>query len=158
MTEEALESGDSIIATARRPEQLSNLVDKFVHKKGHRASPRRDQNEQVLQAINADHRKFGRIDIVINDAEYTSTIVMKDVNIQDFPRTSQRQLLRGRVRLQSSATDPSSAGPARRLGASGLSAHQSAKWAASGFSMVLAQEVAPFGFKITVLDPPWNQD
>lgn len=40
-----------------------------------------------------------------------------------------------------------------RIGAPGLSAYQSAKWAVGGFSTVLAQEVASFGIKITVLEP-----
>ena len=35
----------------------------------------------------------------------------------------------------------------------GLSAYQSAKWAVGGFSEVLAQEVAPLGIKVTVLEP-----
>ena len=40
-----------------------------------------------------------------------------------------------------------------RLGSPGLSAYQSAKWAVGGFSTALAQEIAPFGVKITVLEP-----
>lgn len=35
----------------------------------------------------------------------------------------------------------------------GLAAYQSAKWAVGGFSTVLSQEVAPFGVKVTVLEP-----
>lgn len=31
--------------------------------------------------------------------------------------------------------------------------HKSAKWAVGGFSTVLAQEVAPLGIKVTVLEP-----
>ncbi|MEU8082827.1 SDR family NAD(P)-dependent oxidoreductase [Micromonospora sp. NPDC049101] len=34
-----------------------------------------------------------------------------------------------------------------------MAAYQSAKWAVGGFSTVLAQEVAPFGVKVTVLEP-----
>jgi NAD(P)-dependent dehydrogenase (short-subunit alcohol dehydrogenase family) len=40
-----------------------------------------------------------------------------------------------------------------RIGSVGLAAYQSAKWAVGGFSTVLAQEVAPFGIKVTVLEP-----
>ena len=40
-----------------------------------------------------------------------------------------------------------------RVGSVGLAAYQSAKWAVGGFSTVLAQEVAPFGVKVTVLEP-----
>jgi NAD(P)-dependent dehydrogenase (short-subunit alcohol dehydrogenase family) len=40
-----------------------------------------------------------------------------------------------------------------RIGSVGLSAYQSAKWAVGGFSTVLAQEVAPLGIQVTVLEP-----
>lgn len=40
-----------------------------------------------------------------------------------------------------------------RIGSVGLAAYQSAKWAVGGFSSVLAQEVAPFDVKVTVLEP-----
>jgi NAD(P)-dependent dehydrogenase (short-subunit alcohol dehydrogenase family) len=40
-----------------------------------------------------------------------------------------------------------------RLGSPGLAAYQSAKYAVGGFSGILGQEVAPFGVKVTVLEP-----
>nr|WP_308192955.1 SDR family NAD(P)-dependent oxidoreductase [Mycobacterium sp. PSTR-4-N] len=40
-----------------------------------------------------------------------------------------------------------------RLTRPGLAAYQSAKWAVTGFSSVLAQEVAPLGIRVTVLEP-----
>jgi NAD(P)-dependent dehydrogenase (short-subunit alcohol dehydrogenase family) len=40
-----------------------------------------------------------------------------------------------------------------RLSGPGLTAYQAAKWAVAGFSIGLAQEIAPFGVKVTVLEP-----
>jgi NAD(P)-dependent dehydrogenase (short-subunit alcohol dehydrogenase family) len=40
-----------------------------------------------------------------------------------------------------------------RLSGPGLTAYQAAKWAVAGFSSGLAQEIAPFGVKVTVLEP-----
>jgi NAD(P)-dependent dehydrogenase (short-subunit alcohol dehydrogenase family) len=40
-----------------------------------------------------------------------------------------------------------------RLVRAGLGAYQSAKWAVTGFSGVLAREVAPLGITVTVLEP-----
>ena len=40
-----------------------------------------------------------------------------------------------------------------RVVRAGLSAYQSAKWAVTGFSSVLAREVEPLGIKVTVLEP-----
>jgi NAD(P)-dependent dehydrogenase (short-subunit alcohol dehydrogenase family) len=39
------------------------------------------------------------------------------------------------------------------VSAPGLTAYQAAKWAVAGFSTGLAQEIAPFGVKVTVLEP-----
>ena len=39
------------------------------------------------------------------------------------------------------------------MGSVDLAAYQSTKWAVGGFSTVLAQEVAPFGIRVTVLEP-----
>ncbi|KAF3157617.1 Oxidoreductase boa17 [Orbilia oligospora] len=40
-----------------------------------------------------------------------------------------------------------------RVASPGLTAYQGTKWAVGGFSTGLAQEVAPFGIKVTVLEP-----
>src|SRR5204863_9490603 len=40
-----------------------------------------------------------------------------------------------------------------RVSAPGLTAYQAAKWAVVGFSRGLAAEMAPFGVKVTVLEP-----
>lgn len=40
-----------------------------------------------------------------------------------------------------------------RLASAGLSAYQSAKFAVRGFSLVLAQELAPLGVKVTIVQP-----
>jgi NAD(P)-dependent dehydrogenase (short-subunit alcohol dehydrogenase family) len=40
-----------------------------------------------------------------------------------------------------------------RMGSAGLAAYQASKWAVGGFSEVVAQEVAPFGIKVTVVEP-----
>jgi NAD(P)-dependent dehydrogenase (short-subunit alcohol dehydrogenase family) len=40
-----------------------------------------------------------------------------------------------------------------RLSGPGLTAYQAAKCAVAGFSLGLAQEIAPFGVKVTILEP-----
>jgi NAD(P)-dependent dehydrogenase (short-subunit alcohol dehydrogenase family) len=40
-----------------------------------------------------------------------------------------------------------------RTATPGLAAYQASKWAVAGFSEVVAQEVAPFGVKVTILEP-----
>ena len=40
-----------------------------------------------------------------------------------------------------------------RISGPGLTAYEAAKWAVAGFSSGLAQELAPFGVKVTILEP-----
>jgi NAD(P)-dependent dehydrogenase (short-subunit alcohol dehydrogenase family) len=40
-----------------------------------------------------------------------------------------------------------------RIGAPGLGAYQASKFAVTGFSEVLVKEVAPFGIKVTIIEP-----
>ncbi|KFY91017.1 hypothetical protein V500_04845 [Pseudogymnoascus sp. VKM F-4518 (FW-2643)] len=161
IVEAALESGGLVIATARKPEQLQHLVEKY----GARVFPVAldvTNNNDVLKAVNAGHEKFGRIDIVVNNAGYADTSSVEDANIDDF-RAQIDANFYGTVyvskavipilRQQGSGNIFQVSSVGGRLGFPGLAAYQSAKHAVGGFSSVLGQEVAPFGIKVTVLEP-----
>jgi NAD(P)-dependent dehydrogenase (short-subunit alcohol dehydrogenase family) len=161
IVEAALKSGASVIATARRPEQLQHLVERY----GARAFPVAldvAHNSDVLKAVRAGHEKFGRIDIVVNNAGYADTSSVEDVNIDDF-RAQIDTNFYGTVhvskavipilRQQGSGQIFQISSVGGRLASPGLAAYQSAKYAVGGFSGVLGQEVAPFGVKVTVLEP-----
>ncbi|KAJ5745419.1 Bcboa17 [Penicillium odoratum] len=161
ITEAALKHGDSVIATARKPEQLNNLVKKY----GPQIFPVAldvTNNDQVLEAVQAGHAKFGRIDVVVNNAGYANTASIEDIEIDDFRAQVDANLM-GVVyvskavlpilRQQRSGHIFQVSSIGGRIGCPGLSAYQSAKWAVGGFSTVLSQEVASFGIKVTVLEP-----
>jgi NAD(P)-dependent dehydrogenase (short-subunit alcohol dehydrogenase family) len=159
--EAALASGASVIATARNPSQLNNLVSKY----GDKVLPLAldvANNDDVLKAVKAGHDKFGRIDIVVNNAGYADTAAVEDVTIDGFRAQIDTNFLA--VVYVTKAVLPilrkqgyghifqiSSLGG--RVGTPGLSAYQSAKWAVGGFSTVLAKEINPLGIKVTVLEP-----
>jgi NAD(P)-dependent dehydrogenase (short-subunit alcohol dehydrogenase family) len=161
ITEAALSAGGSVIATARKPEQLKELVETY----GDRVFPVAldvTKNDDVLKAVEAGHAKFGRIDVVVNNAGYGDTAAVEDVTVEDFRAQIDTNFL-GVVyvtkavlpilRQQGSGHIFQVSSLGGRIGAVGLSAYQSAKWAVGGFSTVLAQEVAPLGIKVTVLEP-----
>jgi NAD(P)-dependent dehydrogenase (short-subunit alcohol dehydrogenase family) len=163
IAEAALNNGDSVIATARKPEQLASLVDKFGPDRVLPVALDVTNNDQVIQAVKTGHEKFGQIDVVINNAGYANTAAVEDMDINDF-RSQVDANLFGVVYV-SKAVIPilrqqktgghifqvSSLGG--RLGSPGLSAYQCSKWAVGGFSTVLSREVAPLGIKVTVLEP-----
>ncbi|KAF3147258.1 hypothetical protein TWF703_000098 [Orbilia oligospora] len=137
IVEAALQSGASVIATARDPKTLEGF-SKSVGDTGFLALAVDVTNESdVINAINMGYKKFGRIDVLVNNAGYANLASVEDIDIKDFRsgRIFQISSLGGRV-----------ASP-------GLTAYQGTKWAVGGFSTGLAQEVAPFGIKVTVLEP-----
>lgn len=162
IAEAALKNGGSVIATARKPEQLADLTERYGHDRVLPVALDVTDNDQVIQAVNTGHEKFGRIDVVINNAGYATTASVEDIDIQNFRAQVDANLFG--VVYVSKAVLPilrrqksghifqvsSIGGP---VGVPGLSAYQSAKWAVGGFSTALAQEVAPFGVKVTVLEP-----
>ncbi|KAJ5131818.1 Bcboa17 [Penicillium atrosanguineum] len=162
IAEAALNNGDSVIATARKPEQLTDLVKKFGNERVLPVALDVTDNNQVIQAVKFGHEKFGRIDVVVNNAGYANTAAIEDIDVEDF-RAQVNANLMGVVyvskavlpilRAQKSGHIFQVSSIGGRIGAPGLSAYQSAKWAVGGFSTVMSQEVAPFDIKITVLEP-----
>jgi NAD(P)-dependent dehydrogenase (short-subunit alcohol dehydrogenase family) len=119
-------------------------------------------DDHVHAAITTTLDRFGRLDVLVNNAGYANMAAIEDVDFEDFRAQLDTNFL-GVVRLTRAAlpimrtqraghvVQVSSVGG--RLVRPGLAAYQSAKWAVTGFSGVLAQEVAPLGIKVTVLEP-----
>ncbi|KAL2808447.1 hypothetical protein BJX63DRAFT_439406 [Aspergillus granulosus] len=162
IAEAALDSGASVIATARKPEQLDGLVQKYGSERVLPLALDVTSYEQVIQAVKAGREKFDRIDFVVNNAGYANTASVEDMEIDDFRAQVDANLL-GVVyvtkavlpilRTQNSGHIFQISSLGGRVGSPGLSAYQCSKWAVGGFSTVLAQEIAPFDIKMTVLEP-----
>lgn len=162
IAEAALKNGDSVIATARNPEQLNSPVSRLSSECILPVPLDVIDNNQVLQAVKSGYEQFGRIDVGVNNAGYTNTAAVEDVEVEDFRAQLEANLM-GVVyvskavlpilRQQRSGHIFQISSVEGRIGAPGLSAYQSAKWAVGGFSAVLAQEFAPLGIRVTVLEP-----
>jgi NAD(P)-dependent dehydrogenase (short-subunit alcohol dehydrogenase family) len=162
IVEAALDSGASVIATARTVESLDAFTQKYGSDRFLALPVDVSKQSDVVSAVNAGHEKFGRIDVVVNNAGYANTAAVEDVDIQDFQEQINTNFM-GVVyvtkavlpilREQGSGHIFQVSSVGGRLGTPGLCAYQSAKWAVNGFSTVLAQEVAPLGIKVTVLEP-----
>ena len=160
--EAALNSGDSVIGTARNPDTLKDIAETFGTARFLPLAVDVSKEEDVVKAIKAGHEKFGRIDVVVNNAGYGDVVAIEDISSADFKAhidtnfmgvvyTTKAVLPILRQQRSGHIFQVSSIGG--RFTTPGFGAYQSAKWAIGGFSTVLAQEVAPFGIKVTVLEP-----
>ncbi|KAL4911365.1 hypothetical protein BDW74DRAFT_184736 [Aspergillus multicolor] len=158
----ALSNGDSVIATARNSNQLSHLVEQYGSDRVLPLALDVSDYNQVTAAVQSGHDRFGRIDYVINNAGYANIASVEDIDITDFQAQVDTNLM-GVVyvskavipilRQQKSGHIFQVSSIGGRIGRNGLSAYQCSKFAVGGFSTCLAQEVAPFGVKVTVLEP-----
>lgn len=161
ITEAVLRAGHRVVAGVRSAPALDDLAAEYPDALSVVALDVTDDG-QVRAAITAAVNQFGRLDVLVNNAGYANMGAIEDVDFDDF-RTQIDTNFLGVVRLTQAAlpvmrtqrgghiVQISSVGG--RLTRPGLAAYQSAKWAVTGFSSVLAQEVAPLGIRVTVLEP-----
>jgi NAD(P)-dependent dehydrogenase (short-subunit alcohol dehydrogenase family) len=161
IAEAVLGAGHRLVATARRPESLDDLGDRFGDQLLTVALDVADASG-AQAAVAAGVDRFGRLDVVVNNAGYANLASIEDISLEDFRAQIDTNLF-GVVNVTKAALpilraqgsghiiQVSSIGG--RLATAGLSAYQAAKWAVGGFSEVLAKEVGPLGIKVTVLEP-----
>lgn len=161
IAEAALNAGHRVVATARKPEQLQDMIDRYgknvITFELDVTSP-----EEANRSVRAAVDTFGRLDVLVNNAGYGDTAAVEDVTLEAFKAQIDTNFY-GVVYMSKAALPVmrkqgsghifqiSSIGG--RLASPGLTAYQSAKWAVGGFSLGLAQEVAPLGIKVTVIEP-----
>ncbi|MEL4105477.1 oxidoreductase [Oscillospiraceae bacterium WX1] len=157
----ALEQGDQVVATVRRnPEYLytkldnnENLLVTYLDV----TSP-----EQVKNAVKAAIDKFGRIDVLVNNAgfgllsaveEATDEEVRKnyDANVFGLLNVTREVLPFMRKQRSGHVINLSSVGGL--TGVTGWGLYCSTKFAVEGITEALAIELAPFGIHATAVEP-----
>jgi len=161
LCESILESGDDLLATARDPDQLASLAD---DRPGRLATARLDvtSEAEAKAAVAAAIQRFGRLDVLVNNAGYGDIGSIEDSSIESFRRQIETNLFgtiimtkavipHMRERRSGHIVQFSSVGG--RLGAAGRAPYSAAKWGVEGFSEVLAQEMALVGVRVTIIEP-----
>ncbi|HJP76108.1 MAG TPA: oxidoreductase [Pseudonocardiaceae bacterium] len=157
-----LDGGDNLVATARRPEQLAALVSEYGDRVRTVALDVTDA-DAAANAVQVALTEFGGLDVVVNNAGYANSASIEDMDPADFRAQVEANFF-GVVNVTRAALPVlreqrsgyfiqfSSIG-GRVGGTPGIAAYQAAKFAVEGFSEVLANEVAPFGVKVTIVEP-----
>jgi NAD(P)-dependent dehydrogenase (short-subunit alcohol dehydrogenase family) len=161
LTEAVLAKGDKVAATARKPEQLQDLADKYPGKILLLKLDVTDYNEIDKAVANAINH-FGRINVLVNNAgfgitgaveAYTDEQVRSQLETNlNAPIAITRAVL-PYMRKQGSGHILQISSVGGRVGSGGVSIYQAAKFGLSGFSEGLAVEVAPLGIKVTCVEP-----
>src|SRR6202048_4306144 len=161
IAEAALAAGHSVVAGARRTEELAPLVAQY----GERVEPVklevRDE-AAAKAAVQLAVDTFGRLDVLVNNAGYGQFAPFEQMSAEDFQAvvdtcfygvvyTTRAAIPVMRKQKSGHIFQVSSIGG--RLPTPGSTSYHAAKWAVGGFSDSLAMEVALFGVKICTLEP-----
>jgi len=159
--EHALAQGHNVVATARDPGRLADLVA-LAPERVLAAALDVDAQGAAEEAVKAAIARFGRIDVLINNAGYgvvgafeeTSDAELRalmDTNFFGAMAVTRAVLPFLRAQRSGAIVNISSLGG--QLSFAGFSAYSASKFAIEGASEALAQEVAPFGIKVLIVEP-----
>jgi NAD(P)-dependent dehydrogenase (short-subunit alcohol dehydrogenase family) len=167
--EAALGRGDKVVATARDPKTLSDLVARFGSNVLPLALDVTDEGG-VTSAVKQGHAHFGRLDVVVNNAGYGLFATIEEAT----PAQARAQMETNffgalwvtkaalpilREQRSGHIIQVSSIGGVQAFPTVGL--YHASKWALEGFTQSLAAEVQDFGIKVTLVEPTgydtdWN--
>lgn len=161
LAEAVLQKGDYLLATARQPEQLRALLDRYPETaKAVRLDVTSFQDIQA--AVDTAIATFDRIDVLVNNAGHGLIAALEEVSdaeIHQFFETNFFGALRLMrtvlpvMRQQGSGHIVNMSSTAGLVGFGGSSIYCGAKFALEGTSEALAKEVKPFGIKVTLIEP-----
>jgi len=165
----ALEAGDCVAATARNPDAVADLVEVFSDRALALALDVTDP-AQVREAVSAAESRFGRIDVLVNNAGYGYVSSVEEGVDEDVRRMFDTNFF-GAIDLIKAVLPGMRA---RRAGyvvnmssITGFVAmpanvyYSTSKFALESLSEGLAKELEPFGIRVTAVEPgvfktDWN--
>ena len=165
--EAALERGDRVVATARRPEDIADYPQRFGSAV---LTLELDvvQRAAVFQAVQRAHEHFGELDVVVNNAGYGHFGMVEELSEQELRQqmetnffgavwVTQAALPIFRAQGHGHLIQVTSEGGVRAY--PGIGAYHASKWAVEGLSESLWQEVATMGIHVTNVEPgPYATD
>jgi NAD(P)-dependent dehydrogenase (short-subunit alcohol dehydrogenase family) len=161
IAEDALAAGDSVVAAARTPAALDDLVG---------ANPDRataveiDVSDvaRVPAVVDEVVRRHGRVDVLVNNAgraligaaEETTEQELRDLmDVHFFGPAALTRAVLPHMREQRGGAIVQMSSMGGRTSFEGCSAYSATKFALEGYSEALAAEVAPFGIKVLIVEP-----
>ncbi|MCG0288022.1 SDR family oxidoreductase [Streptomyces sp. PSAA01] len=161
LTERLLRRGDRVAATLRRPEALDDL--RALH--GDRLWVGRldvTDAEQVRTVVDQAFKALGQIDVVVNNAGYGVFASVEEATDEQIRSVIDTNLL-GSIHVVRAALPhlrAQGSGHILQVSTAGgqavypnFSYYHASKWGIEGFSETVAREIAPFGIRLTIVEP-----
>jgi NAD(P)-dependent dehydrogenase (short-subunit alcohol dehydrogenase family) len=159
--EAALARGDQVAATARNVKALAPLLERYG-KQVAAISLDVTNKAEVEAAVATAHGRFGRLDVVVNNAGYGLFGAVEEVSERQARDQIETNLFGALWVTQAALPIMRSQGSGHIIQVSSIGGvnafptiglYHASKWGLEGFSQALAREVAPFGIKVTIVEP-----
>jgi NAD(P)-dependent dehydrogenase (short-subunit alcohol dehydrogenase family) len=161
LAEAVLAAGDAVVAAARRTEPLAELVARYPDRARAIALDVTDQ-QRAAAAVADVVLWYGRIDVLVNNAgrgmigavEETTDRELRDLmDLHLFGPAALTRAVLPHLRAQGSGAIVQLTSMGGRVSFAGVGAYSATKFALTGLTEALAEEVAPFGIKVMLVEP-----
>jgi NAD(P)-dependent dehydrogenase (short-subunit alcohol dehydrogenase family) len=167
LAEQLLAAGHKVAVTARKPDQIAEFSDRYPETALALPLDVTDQLS-VDNAVSAAIERFGRVDVLINNAGYGINGAVEETTEAEFTpvfETNVFGLIRvtraflPHLRQQRSGCIVNLSSIGGLIGSAGWAYYNTTKFAVNGFSEGLAAEMEPLGIHVMVVEPgPFRTD
>ena len=156
-----IETGDKVAATFRKLEQANSFSEQY-NGNGWGVVLDVTQTEKISPALQETIDKFGRIDVLVNNAGYGTIGAIEEFSLEEirqqmetnyFGAVAVTKTILPILRQQGSGHIVQISSQSGFRATAGFGVYNASKFALEGFSEALAQEVAPFGIRVTIVEP-----
>lgn len=161
LTEQLLGRGDRVVGTVRRPDAAAALSEQYPD------AFRLEQldvtdTRAIRDVVDRSFAELGRIDVVVSNAGYGlfgAAEELTDAQVEQIVATNlvgSIQLIRAslpHLRAQGGGRVIQISSYGGQVAFAGNSLYHATKWGIEGFCESVAQEVAPFGIGVTIVEP-----
>jgi NAD(P)-dependent dehydrogenase (short-subunit alcohol dehydrogenase family) len=161
LTTAILQRGDKVAATFRKAEQASLFT---LQADGNGLGIVLDvtNSAQIPSAVQQAVQEFGKIDVLVNNAGYGTIGAIEEFSMDEIRQQMETNFFAAlaltkevlplmRNNKSGHVIQISSAAGFKATGGFGI--YNASKFALEGFSEALAQEVAPFGIRVVIVEP-----
>lgn len=161
LTEQLLTRGERVVGTVRKPDAIADLTTTYPGRFHPVVLDVRD-TAALRAVVNRAATEFGRIDVAVSNAGYGlfgAAEELTDVQIDDIIATNLTasiQLFRAvipHMRAAGGGRIIQMSTYGGQVAFAGNSLYHATKWGIEGFAESVAQEIAPFGIDVTIVEP-----
>ena len=161
LTQQLLERGDRVVGTVRRPDAVADLAAR--HPETFRVEALDVTDTAAVRAVvDRSFAELGRVDVVVSNAGYGLFGAAEELSGEQVERILDTNLLGSIALIRASLPHLRGQGGGRivqissyggQVAFAGNSLYHATKWGIEGFCESVAQEVAPFGIGVTIVEP-----